>query len=233
MSEPGGAIGKNPEHRHSAAWQESLAALPSTTFDAGETVVRQGTKSGRLLILKNGAVSVVKNGIEIATVAEPGAVFGELSVLLDEPHTADVRTIKRSEFHVADANMLLTREPAALLYVAKLLARRSRSRQPRSHRNQKRACGRRAAEPDPLDTWQDRVASLFHRRRLHQHRSDAFDPMTASVQVFGRRHGETIDALMRPATEKRQGTKSRWVMQRRCRGRYGDLAGGTALIILD
>lgn len=125
MSEPGGAIGKNPEHRHSAAWQESLAALPSTTFDAGETVVRQGTKSGRLLILKNGAVSVVKNGIEIATVAEPGAVFGELSVLLDEPHTADVRTIKRSEFHVADANMLLTREPAALLYVAKLLARRS------------------------------------------------------------------------------------------------------------
>jgi len=28
-----------------------------------------------------------------------------------------------------------------------------------------------------------------------------------------------MGALMRPATEKRQGTKSRWVMQRRCRGR--------------
>jgi CRP/FNR family transcriptional regulator, cyclic AMP receptor protein len=124
MSESGGAISKNPQHRHSAAWQERLAALPGTRFGAGETVVRQGTKSGRLYILKSGAVSVVKNGIEIATVAEPGAVFGELSALLDEPHTADVRTIKRSEFHVADADTLLTREPAALLYVATLLARR-------------------------------------------------------------------------------------------------------------
>jgi CRP/FNR family cyclic AMP-dependent transcriptional regulator len=124
MSAPGGAIGNDLEHRHSAAWQEILAALPGTTFDAGETVVREGTKSGRLLILKNGAVSVVKNGIEIAAVTQPGAVFGELSVLLDEPHTADVRTIEPSEFLVADANILLTREPSALLYVATLLARR-------------------------------------------------------------------------------------------------------------
>jgi len=36
------------------------------------------------------------------------------------------------------------------------------------------------------------------------------------VQVFGRRYDETIDALMRPATEKRQGTKSRWVVRQRC-----------------
>jgi hypothetical protein len=35
---------------------------------------------------------------------------------------------------------------------------------------------------------------------------------------------ETLHALMRPAFEKRQGTKSRSVGQQRCRGRYGDLA---------
>jgi CRP/FNR family transcriptional regulator, cyclic AMP receptor protein len=51
-------------------------------------------------------------------------VFGELSALLDEPHTADVRTIEASEFHVAEADILLTRDPGALLYVATLLARR-------------------------------------------------------------------------------------------------------------
>ena len=45
----------------------------------------------------------------------------------------------------------------------------------------------------------------------------------ALVQVFGRRDDEAIHALMRPATEKRQGTKSREVGQRRCSGRYGDL----------
>ena len=39
-----------------------------------------------------------------------------------------------------------------------------------------------------------------------------------------RRNVKTIDALGRPASEKRQGTKSREVGHRRCRGRYGDLA---------
>jgi hypothetical protein len=37
---------------------------------------------------------------------------------------ADVHTTGPSEFHVADANILLTREPAALFYVATVLARR-------------------------------------------------------------------------------------------------------------
>jgi CRP/FNR family transcriptional regulator, cyclic AMP receptor protein len=123
MLESDNAIDENSRHRRPAAWLESLAATPAATFDSGETVVKQGTKSGRLLILKKGAVSIFKDGIEIASVSEPGAIFGELSALLDQPHTADVRTIEASEFHFADASML-TREPAALLYVAKLLARR-------------------------------------------------------------------------------------------------------------
>jgi hypothetical protein len=29
----------------------------------------------------------------------PGSVFGELAVLLDQPHTADVRTLEQSEFY--------------------------------------------------------------------------------------------------------------------------------------
>jgi len=44
------------------------------------------------------------------------------------------------------------------------------------------------------------------------------------VQVFGRRHAETMGALGRPASEKRQGTKSREVGHGRCRVVYGDLA---------
>jgi hypothetical protein len=32
------------------------------------------------------------------------------------------------------------------------------------------------------------------------------------VQVFGCRHDESMGVLKRPATEKRQGTKSRWGM---------------------
>jgi CRP/FNR family transcriptional regulator, cyclic AMP receptor protein len=104
-------------------WQRTLAALPLARYDAGQTVFAEGTKTGRLLILKSGAVSIVKRDTEIAKVAEPGAVFGELSALLDQPHTADVRTLKVSEFHVADAATLL-QDPAALLYVTMVLARR-------------------------------------------------------------------------------------------------------------
>ena len=48
-------------------------------------------------------MSVIKGGIEIAQVAEPGVIFGELSALLDQLHTADVRTVEASQFHVADA----------------------------------------------------------------------------------------------------------------------------------
>jgi CRP/FNR family cyclic AMP-dependent transcriptional regulator len=117
------AGGDNTEPRQFAAWQKSIAELPLATYGAGKTVLQEGTKTGRLLILKMGVVVVIRSGIEIAKVAEPGAVFGELSALLDAPHGADVRTLEQSEFHVADAGALM-REPAALHYVATVLARR-------------------------------------------------------------------------------------------------------------
>jgi CRP-like cAMP-binding protein len=50
-------------------------------------------------------------------------VFGELSVLLDQPHAADVRALEASQFYVADAATLRV-DPIALLYVATVLARR-------------------------------------------------------------------------------------------------------------
>jgi CRP-like cAMP-binding protein len=57
-------------------------------------------------------------------VAEPGAVFGELSILLDQPHSADVYALERSQFHVANAATLLEQNPIATLYVATVLAHR-------------------------------------------------------------------------------------------------------------
>src|SRR5882757_5906488 len=48
--------------------------------------------------------------------------------------------------------------------------------------------------------------------------------MSEFVQVFGWRHAETIPTLGQPASEKRQGTKSRGLGHRQCSGCYGDLA---------
>jgi CRP-like cAMP-binding protein len=107
-----------------AAFQNSLASLPLVTYQHGETVIAAGSKTGQLLFLKKGAVAIVKEDTEIAQVVEPGAVFGELSVLLDQPHTADVRALETSQFHVANATAFLTQNPIAVLYVATVLAHR-------------------------------------------------------------------------------------------------------------
>ena len=106
------------------AFKNSLATLPLVTYQPGETVIADGSRTGRLLILRKGSVAIVKEDTEIAKVAEPGAVFGELSVLLDQPHTADVVALETSQFHVADATTLLAQNPVAVLYVATTLAHR-------------------------------------------------------------------------------------------------------------
>jgi CRP/FNR family transcriptional regulator, cyclic AMP receptor protein len=105
------------------AFQKRLAALPLATYQAGETVFAAGSKTGLLLILKDGAVAIIRDAVEIARVVEPGAVFGEMSALLDQPHTAEVRALKASRFHVADAATFM-QDPISLLYMAHALARR-------------------------------------------------------------------------------------------------------------
>ena len=83
-----------------------------------------GSKTGKLFFLKSGAVEVTKDGVQIARVSTPGAVFGELAALLGQSHTADVRTLEQSEFLVADAPTLLAIDTAVALYVAAILAHR-------------------------------------------------------------------------------------------------------------
>jgi CRP/FNR family cyclic AMP-dependent transcriptional regulator len=107
-----------------ADFHRKLASFPLATNQAGETVLAAASTTDRLLILRKSAVAVIKEGVEIAKVTEPGAVFVELSVLLDQPHTAEVRALEASQFHVADAPSLLRVDPIALLYVATVLAQR-------------------------------------------------------------------------------------------------------------
>ena len=107
-----------------AAFWTRLEKLPVAHFGIAETVLLAGVSSGRILVLKSGRVEVVRDETRLAEVAEPGAVFGELSLLLDRPHTADVRALAPTEFYVADAARLLADDPATLAYVAVLLARR-------------------------------------------------------------------------------------------------------------
>jgi CRP-like cAMP-binding protein len=92
---------------------------------AGEAIIKDGDRSGRIYVLIEGAVEIVKGEVQINTVSEPGAIFGEMSVLLDAPHMATVRTLEPSRFHVAEAaKRFLDSDPALALEVSRLLARR-------------------------------------------------------------------------------------------------------------
>jgi CRP/FNR family transcriptional regulator, cyclic AMP receptor protein len=106
------------------AVRQKLTALPIETYQTGDIVLADGSTSGKVLWLKEGAVEVVKDGVQLGKITEPGAVFGELSALLGEPHAADVRALAPTTFHVGDAAGLLRTDATTALYVATIMATR-------------------------------------------------------------------------------------------------------------
>jgi CRP-like cAMP-binding protein len=98
---------------------ERLSACPIRSFEKGELALAEGTKTGLLLFLIRGAVDVVKDGWHIARIDKPGAVFGDMAALRDQPHSADVVVFQTSTFFVVkDAASFLSIEPLVALYIA-------------------------------------------------------------------------------------------------------------------
>jgi len=92
---------------------------------AGALVIREGDTTGHLYILIEGRLEVIKGDTIVATITESGAVLGEMSVLLDQPHTATVRAAADSIiYEVDDAAGFLREQPEATLVIAQLLAQR-------------------------------------------------------------------------------------------------------------
>ena len=104
---------------------DRVRRFPLRSFAEGEPVISQATATGRLLFLNEGAVDVTLEDTFIARVAEPGAVFGDLAFLLDQPHTATVTAVQPSSFYVVEEpEVFLETEPKVAIYVARILARR-------------------------------------------------------------------------------------------------------------
>lgn len=99
--------------------------LPRQEVPAGEVVLEQGCPAPSMLILVSGEVEVLHDQIRVARTAEPGAVFGEMSILLQRTCTASVRTLRPSVFvRVEQPERFLRESSSASLHVAVLLARR-------------------------------------------------------------------------------------------------------------
>ena len=92
---------------------------------AGTLVLHEGSKTGHLFILLEGRLEVVKGDAVVAVLTEPGAVLGEMSVLLDQPHTATVCAASDSViYEFDDAAAFLRLQPDVSLLIARLLAQR-------------------------------------------------------------------------------------------------------------
>jgi len=92
---------------------------------AGTEVLHEGGRTGHLFVLIEGRLEVVKGETVVATMTEPGAVVGEMSVLLDMPHTATVRAVQDSViYEIDDAASFLRQQPAMALIIARMMAQR-------------------------------------------------------------------------------------------------------------
>lgn len=104
---------------------EASADLPELTVDDGVAVIVEGESLGRLLILVAGTVEISREGVLISTIAEPGAIFGEVAALLHTPATASVRARGACTFRICeDPPEFLRAQPGVALAIAAVLARR-------------------------------------------------------------------------------------------------------------
>ncbi len=96
-----------------------------TSSPVGSQIIREGETTGRLYVLVDGQLEVVKDGTVVANLAEPGSIVGEMSVLLDQPHTATVRAASTTRlYEFDDAATFLASQPSLAMLVAKTLAQR-------------------------------------------------------------------------------------------------------------
>jgi CRP/FNR family transcriptional regulator, cyclic AMP receptor protein len=99
--------------------------LPEHTFEPGETIISEGSDGSAIWILVEGALQVRKGDVPVVQLDHPGAVIGEMSVLLGGRHTATVVAVQPTRLRLAaDGHALLGSDPAVTRIVAVGLAER-------------------------------------------------------------------------------------------------------------
>ncbi|ULP41209.1 cyclic nucleotide-binding domain-containing protein [Mycobacterium lentiflavum] len=101
------------------------ADLPRESWQPGELIIEAGRLASRLYVLTSGSVTVERDDVPFARIDTPGAVFGEMALVLGQPATASVRASSETQCHVIDdPETFLTERPGAALAVLRLTASR-------------------------------------------------------------------------------------------------------------
>ena len=95
------------------------------TYAPGDVLIKEGALEGKLYVLIEGQVEVLRKDTQVSYIDEPGSIFGEMSLLLDMPASATVKALSEARAYVIDdAIKFLQSDADIAVHVAALLARR-------------------------------------------------------------------------------------------------------------
>src|ERR671914_1246816 len=108
---------------------ESVAhTFDEEMFSEGQRIIRQGFQGSNFYVILEGEAAVRVDGSELATLGR-GDFFGEVSVLLGEPPTADIVALRSMRCLVlagAEVPEFLVAHPRVMLRMLQAEARRPR-----------------------------------------------------------------------------------------------------------
>lgn len=99
--------------------------LPQRRLAKGERLIEEGVRTDLLYVLESGAFEVLRDGVRVVVISEPGAFLGEISAVLESAPTASVVATQDSTVYVLDdASAAVRRQPELTYAIAQVLARR-------------------------------------------------------------------------------------------------------------
>ena len=99
--------------------------IPNQRIPDGTVLLSEGQNTGKIYVLVDGRIEVLRGDTQIAVLDEPGSLLGEMSVLLDVPHTATARALGAAEVRIIqDGRSFFGAHPQFSWLVARLLANR-------------------------------------------------------------------------------------------------------------
>jgi CRP-like cAMP-binding protein len=104
---------------------DACAGARRHDYPPGTILLAEGDTSGRLYVLAEGTVEVLRGDTQVAVIKGAGSIFGEMSVLLNRPHTATVRAVSPvGAYMFDDAESFLRSHPEIAFFLGRLLAER-------------------------------------------------------------------------------------------------------------
>jgi CRP/FNR family cyclic AMP-dependent transcriptional regulator len=104
---------------------DKCSDVPLEQVADGTNLLAEGQYTGRIYVLAQGRIEVLRGDTQVTVLDEPGSLVGEMSLLLGVPHTATARALGDAKVHIIeDGEAFFRSHPDLSWLVARLLASR-------------------------------------------------------------------------------------------------------------